>query len=82
LRVHERLAAGDGNHGRAAFVDGSETLFRSEIFLEDVGGVLDLAASGASQVTAEEGLKHQHERVLLAPGEFLAQDVGRNSPHL
>ena len=80
--MHERLAAGDGDHGRAAFVDRAETFFRSEIVLQDVGGVLDLAASGAGQVAAEQGLEHEHERILLAPGELLAQDIGRNSPHL
>ena len=82
LGVHERFAAGDGDHGGAAFVDGAETFFGRKIFLQDVGGVLDLAASGAGQVAAEQGLEHEHERVLLAAGEFLAQDVGRNGPHL
>src|SRR5580704_2830929 len=82
LGMHQRLAAGDGNHGGSAFVDGAETLFRSQVFLEDVGGVLDLATSGASEITAEQGLEHEHERVLLASGELLAQDVGGYSPHL
>ncbi len=68
LGVHERFAAGDGDHGGSAFVDGAETFFRREIFFQDVGGVLDLAASGAGQVAAEQGLEHEHERVLLAPG--------------
>lgn len=82
LRVHERLAAGDGNHGRAAFFDGAKTFFRSEIRFEDVGGILNLAASRAGQIAAEERLEHEHERVLLATGELLAQDVARNGPHL
>ena len=29
LRMHQRLAAGDGDHGGAALVDGAETLFRA-----------------------------------------------------
>ena len=82
LRMHERFAAGDGDHGGAAFVDGAETLFRAQILLQDVGGVLDLAASGAGQVAAEQRLEHEHERVLLASGELLAEDVAGDRPHL
>ena len=82
LRVHERFAAGDGDHGGAAFVHGAEAFFGRKIFLKNVGGVLDFAASGAGEVTAEERLEHEHERVLLASGELLAEDVGGNRPHL
>ena len=82
LRVHERFAAGDGDHGGAAFVDRAEAFFGGEVFLQDVGGILDLAASGAGEVAAEQGLEHEHERVLLAACELLPQDVGRDRPHL
>src|ERR1700693_4229637 len=82
LGVHERFAAGDGDHGGSAFIDGAEALFWRKIFLQDVGGVLDLAASGAGQVAAEQRLEHEHKRVLLAPSELLPQDVGRYSPNL
>ena len=49
--------------------------FGGEVLLEDVGGVLDLAASGAGQVAAEERLQHQHQRILLASGKLLPQHV-------
>ncbi len=68
LGMHERFAAGDGDHRRAAFVYGAKTFLRREIFFQDMGRVLDLAASGASQVAAEQGLEHEHERVLFAAG--------------
>ena len=63
--------------GRAAFVDGLEALLGRQVLLQDVGGVLDLAAAGAGEIAAEERLEHQHERISLAPGELLPQDVAR-----
>src|ERR1019366_9178902 len=44
--------------------------------------VLDLAASGAGQVAAEQRLKHEHERISLTSGQLLAQNVGGHCPHL
>ena len=78
----QRLAAGDGDHGRAALVDRAEALLGREVLLEHVRGILDLAAAGAGQVAAEQRLQHQHERVALAPLEALLQDVRRDRPHL
>ena len=57
LRVHQRLAAGDGDHGCAAFFDGVEALFGRQFILEDVGRVLDLAAAGAGQIAAEQAAR-------------------------
>src|SRR5258707_7416941 len=53
LRVHERLASGNGDHRRSALVNGAETFFWSQVFLQNVGRVLDLAASGARETAAE-----------------------------
>ena len=80
--IREAVARGFRVTTNTTLFDGAETFFRSEIGLQDVGGVLDFAASGAGEVAAEQGLEHEHERVLLASGELLAQDVGRNGPHL
>ena len=82
LRMHQRLAAGDGHHRRAALVDRAEALLGREVLLEHVRGILDLAAAGASQVAAEQRLQHQHQRIALAAVELLLQDVGRDRPHL
>ena len=82
LGMHERFAAGDRDHRGAAFVHRLETFFRSEVFFQDVGGVLDLSASGARQIAAEQRLEHEHERVALASGQLLPQDVGCHRPHL
>ncbi len=82
LRMEQRLAAGDGDHGRAALIDGSEALLGRELFFENVGRILHLTASGAGQVAAEERLKHENKRILLVACELFLQDVGGNRPHL
>ena len=66
LRVHERLAAGDGDGRDAAFVDRAEAFFRREMLLQNMAGILDFPASRARQIAAIERLQHQHERVPLA----------------
>ena len=82
LRMHERLAAGDADHRSAAFFDGLEALLGREVLLEDVRGVLDLAAAGAGQVAAEERLEHEHQRIALTSLQLLLQDVSSDRPHL
>src|SRR5207302_95867 len=82
LRMHQRLTTGDGDHRRAALFHGGKTLFRREVFLEDVRGILDLAASGAGQVAAEERLQHEDERVALASRKLLLEHIARDGPHL
>ena len=82
LRMHERLAAGDGDGGDTAFFDCFEALFGAEVALQDVGGILNFSAASAGQVAAEEGFEHQDERVAFASGELLLEDVGRHGEHL
>ena len=82
LRVHQRLAAGDGDHGRAAFVDGLEAFLGRKVLLEDVGRILDFAAARAGQIAAEQRLEHEHQRVAPAALEALLEDVGCYGPHL
>jgi hypothetical protein len=53
LRMHQRFAAGNGNHGRAALIDCLETFLRAEILLEDVSRILNFAAARAREVAAE-----------------------------
>ena len=82
LRMHEGFAARNRNHRGSALIDCFEAVFHGEIFFQDVGRVLNFAASGAGQIATEERLQHEHERVALASGELLAQDVGGHGPHL
>ena len=82
LGMQQRLATGDGNHGRAAFVYSGKALLGSKLLLEDVGRILHLAASGAGQAATKERLKHQNQRVALDAGELLVQHISRDRPHL
>ena len=82
LRMQQRLAAGNGDHGRAAFFDRGEALLGRELLFENVRRILHLAATGAGQVAAEERLKHQHKRIALVAGEALLQHISGNRPHL
>ena len=59
-----------------------EALLERRCLLEDVGGVLDLAAAGAGEVAAEQRLEHEDQRIALAAPQLLPQHVGRDGPHL
>ena len=82
LGVHQRFAAGNGDHRRAALVHGFEAFFGGQFLLQDVRGILDFAAAGAGQIAAEQRLEHEDKRVALAPRKLLLEDVGCNRPRL
>ena len=67
LRMQQRLAAGNATIG----VPHSSTALKHssgrQLRLQDVRGILDLAAARARQVAAEQRLQHQHQRILLPP---------------
>ena len=75
LLVQQRFAAGDRHDRRTAFVDRVQGVFDRHVLVQDRIGIVDLAAAGASEVAPEQRLKHQHQRVALAAGQTLANDV-------
>src|ERR1700677_1923950 len=82
LRVHQRFAAGNGDHGRTALVDCPEALLGRELLLEDVCGILNFAAACASQIAAEQRFQHKNERVAFLPAQALLEHVAGHGPHL
>src|SRR5665213_3453530 len=60
LAMEEGLAAGDRHDGRAAFVDRLEAFRDREALVQDLVGIVDLAAAGAGEVAAEQRLEHEH----------------------
>ena len=80
--MHQRLAAGNADHGRVALFHRAEAFGGSKVFFQDVGRVLNFAAAGARQVAAEQRFQHQDQGIALAPGELLPQHVTRYRPHL
>ena len=77
--VQQRLAAGDHHHRRAAFVDRLHAFFIGKALVENLVGIIDLAATGALQIAAKQRLQHQHQRVALATHEMLLDDIGANA---
>jgi hypothetical protein len=45
-------------------------------------GILDLAATGAGEITAEKRLKHEDKRVPLVAAQFLPENIGSDRPSL
>jgi len=77
LRVHQRLATGDGHRRNAAFFYRLEAFFRCQVALKNVCRILNFAAARARQIAAEQWFKHQHERVTFAASELLFEDISR-----
>ena len=53
-----------------------------ELLLENMPGILDLAAAGAGKIAAKKRLEHQHERIPFLSRQLVFQNVGGNRPHL
>src|SRR5262245_19403071 len=82
LAVDQRLAAGDGHHRRAALVSGIEALFDGEPPIENWIGIVDLAATDASQIATKQRLQHEDKWITFAPQELLLEDVSANAHFL
>ena len=82
LLVQQRLAAGDDDDGRAAFVDRLQTIGERQPLVENLVRIIDLAAAGAGEIAAKQRLEHEHERKALLAGETLAQHVAADLGHL
>lgn len=73
--MKQGLAASDGDGGCAAFVDRIHALLIGQALVQDLIRIIDLAAAGTGQVTTEQRLQHQHQRIFAA-GEVLLHDIG------
>jgi len=80
LLVHQRLSAGDRDHGGLAFLDGVDALLHREPALQDGVLVLDLAAPRAREVALVEGLELEDEREFLVAPQPLSGHI-RSNPH-
>ena len=82
LGVHQRLAAGDGHHGRAALLDGGHGLLDGHALAQRRDRMLDLAAAGAGEVAGIERLELDDERELFAPAQPLCHEIAGNGHRL
>ena len=75
LRMQQRLAARNRNHGRAAFFGGRKAFGRRKMAAQHFDRMLDLAAARAREVAAKKRFEHKRQGILLASHELLFDDV-------
>ena len=80
--MQQRLAARHDDHRRAALIDRGQRILNGDAFVENGVGIVDLAAAGASEIAPEQRLEHQHQRIALAAGQVLPNDIGADSYNL
>ncbi len=74
--MQKRLAAGEHDDRRAALVDRLHAVGDRQALIQDLVGIVDLAAARASEVAAEQRLEHQHQGIAFAAAQMLADDIG------
>ena len=79
LAVQQRLPAGNRHHRRAALIHSLKASLDAQALIEDLVGIIDLAAAGAGEIATEQRLQHQHQRIALAPRQVLAEDVAADA---
>src|ERR1700733_7790626 len=80
LLVDQRLAAGNGDHRRAALVDRLERILDAHALLQDLLRIVDLAASRAGEIALEQGFQHEHQgealyATKLPPGQVFGHPI-------
>ena len=82
LWVQERLTSRNRNHRGTAFIDGVQALFHRQMLPQDVRGVLDLPTTGTGEIAPEQWFQHEHQRVTLASGQPLLEQIGADGCRL
>ena len=75
LGIDHRLAAADGNDGRAALVDGIQALFHRQLVADRVLVLPDSSAARAGQVAGVQRLQHHDQRKLFNSMKTLSSNV-------
>src|ERR1700730_16888468 len=82
ISVQQRLAPRPHDHRSAALIDRGQGVLNRDPFVKNGVGIVDLAAAGASEVAPEQRLQHQHQRIALATGQVLPNDIGADPYNL
>ena len=80
--VNQRLAAGNGDDGRAAFVDRAQCVLDAHSLLQDLLRIVDLAAAGTGEIALEQRFQHEHQGIALVAAQLAAGDIARDLVHL
>src|SRR5580704_9395864 len=82
ISVQQRLAARHDDHRSAALVDRGQGVLDRDPFVKNGVGIVDLATAGASEVAPEQRLQHQHQRIAVATGQVLPNDISADPYNL
>jgi hypothetical protein len=77
--VNERLAARNGYHRGAAFIDRGQAPIDRQAPVEVRVRIIDLAASNAGEIAAEQRFEHQHRRIAFAAKCLLLEHTSQSS---
>ena len=64
--------------GRPALIHRAQRLLHAQPLLQDLLGIIDLAAARAGEIALEQRLQHQHQRITLHAAQLLGGDVLSN----
>src|ERR1700731_3104085 len=70
------------DHGRAALIDRGQGVLDGDALVKNGVGIVDLAATRASEIAAKQRLQHQHKRIAFAARKMLSNDIGADSYNL
>ena len=79
FRVDQRFPARYRDHRCRALRHRGQAFIETQPPVESLLRVVDLATSGAGEVTAEEGLEHQHQWIALFPPQALLDEIRADS---
>ena len=77
--MNQRFAARNGYDGRAALVNRAQRVVQAHALLENLLGVIDLAAAGAGEIALKQWLEHQNQRVALDAAQLATREITRHT---
>ena len=80
--VQQWFATGNRDHRRAAFLDRLDTFGDRHAAVQNFVGIIDLAAAGAGEVAAEQGLQHQDQGIAVLSFQTLLEYVAADGNRL
>ncbi|GAN69814.1 hypothetical protein Abol_074_008 [Acetobacter orleanensis JCM 7639] len=73
--MQQGFTPGDSNNGRACFRIRIQTFLHGHALVENSGGIVNFTTASTGQIAAEKRFKHQNQRITLAPGDVLFDDI-------
>ncbi len=74
--VQERLSTRDRHDRRATIVHGIKAFLDAQTLVQDFVGIVDFAATGASQVAPKQRFQHENQRIPFTAKHMLFGNIG------